>query len=250
MRPKILPHLVDAVRTNLARGIADVALFELGAVFHDVTPEGQDTVLTGIRCGTCAGLHWADSKPVDMYDVKADAMAVLDAAGIDSSKCMVLPTKDAPWFHPGRSGVIGQGPKNILAAFGELHPGLRKQLGIEVPVFAFVVFVSKLPPVKLAKRKALVTSDFQPVARDFAFVVEEKTTAAELTAAVNKAEKQLLRNVTIFDVYRGKGVDEGKKSIALTVTLQAADRTLTDAEIEAVSAAIITSAKGIGAVLR
>jgi len=250
MRPKILPHLVDAVRGNLARGISDVALFELGAVFHDVTPTGQEMVLSAVRTGNRHGLHWQHTKAVDVFDVKADAMAILDAAGIDSSKCMVMPSKDAPWFHPGRSGVIAQGPKNILAAFGELHPGLRKQFAIDVPVFAFVVFVSKLPPVKPTKRKVLSTSDYQSVIRDFAFVVDENVAAAELVKAVNAAEKQLLCGVTIFDIYTGKGVDDGKKSIALSVTLQADDRTLTDAEIETISQAIITSARKIGAVLR
>ena len=250
MRPNILPHLIDAVKNNIARGIADVALFELGAVFHDVTPTGQDMVLSGVRAGNMDGLHWQHTKLVDVFDVKADAMAVLDAAGIDSSKCMVMPTKDAPWFHPGRSGVIAQGPKNILAVFGELHPALLKQFGVETPVFAFAVFVSKLPPVKNAKRKALTASDYQAVTRDFAFVVDDSVAAAELVKAVNAAEKQLLREVTIFDVYKGKGVEDTKKSIALTVKIQADDRTLTDGEIEKISTEIITSARKIGAVLR
>ncbi len=250
MRPKILPHLVEAVRANIARGIADVALFELGATFHDVTPTGQEMVLSGVRTGSRTGLHWAGSKPVDVFDVKSDAMALLDAAGIDSGKCMVMPTKDAPWFHPGRSGIIAQGPKNILASFGELHPALLKQFGIEVPVFAFAVFVSKLPPVKAPKRKVLAASDYQSVSRDFAFVVDDNVPATDLVAAVHKAEKQLLREVTVFDVYKGKGVEDTKKSIALTVRLQADDRTLTDAEIEKISAEIITSARKIGAVLR
>ena len=250
MRPNMLPHLMDAVRGNIARGISDVALFELGAVFHDVTPTGQETQLSGVRTGNLHGLHWQQTKPVDLFDVKADAMQALDAAGIDSSKCMIMSTKDMPWFHPGRSGVIGQGPKNILAAFGELHPALCKQWGLEKQVFAFVVFLSKLPPMKPAKRKALAASDYQAVARDFAFVVDRATPAAELVKAVNAAEKQLLREVTIFDVYTGKGVDNDKKSIALTVKIQADDRTLTDAEIEKISAEIITSVRKIGGVLR
>lgn len=207
-------------------------------------------VLSGVRAGNLNGLHWQHTKLVDVFDVKADAMAVLDAAGIDSSKCMVTPTKDAPWFHPGRSGVIAQGPKNILAVFGELHPALLKQFGVETPVFAFAVFVSKLPPVKNAKRKALTASDYQAVTRDFAFVVDDSVAAAELVKAVNAAEKQLLREVTIFDVYKGKGVEDTKKSIALTVKIQADDRTLTDGEIEKISTEIITSARKIGAVLR
>ena len=250
MRPKILPHLVDAVRNNLARGQNEIAIFELGAVFDDVTPTGQKTVLSGIRAGLRKGLHWAGSAETNVYDVKADLMTLLDSVGINTTQLTVMPTKDAPWFHPGRSGVVGMGPKNILGAFGELHPSLLKQTGIDVPVYAFALFVSALPPVKLAKRKPLATSDFQSVTRDFAFVIDEKTPAADLVAAINKGEKQLLRSVSIFDVYQGKGVEPGKKSIALSVTLQANDRTLTDAEIEASSQAIIGSAMKIGASLR
>lgn len=250
MRPKILPHLVEAVRANHARGLADVAIFELGAVFHDVTPTGQQWVLSGVRAGKRSGLHWAETKDADLFDVKADLVALLDAAGINTAQLTVLPTKDAPWFHPGRSGVVGLGPKNILGSFGELHPALLKQFDIDFPVYAFALFVSALPAPKAAKRKPLSTSDFQRVTRDFAFLVDATVPASELVVAVNKAEKQLLREVNIFDVYAGKGIPEGKKSVALSVTLQADDRTLTDAEIEAVAQAITASAMKVGAVVR
>lgn len=250
MRPKIMPHLLEAVRHNLARGMGDVALFELGAVFEDITPNGQKTVLSGMRVGNRAGLHWAETRAVDVFDVKADLLALLAAAGINTAQLSVMPTKDAPWFHPGRSGVVGLGPKNLLGVFGEVHPALLKQFGVDAPVYAFVLFVSALPPVKAAKRKALSISDYQPVARDFAFLLPETTPAAELVKAVHAAEKTLLRSVTIFDVYAGKGIEPGQKSIALTVTLQADDRTLTDAEIEAISSAIVTSARKVGATLR
>lgn len=250
MRPRIMPHLLEASRLNHARGLKDIALFELGAVFEDITPAGQKTTLVGVRTGNRRGLHWAETKPADIYDVKADVYAILDAAGINTAQLTVTPITTAPWFHPGRAGAVGLGPKNCLAAFGEVHPALLKQFGVEMPVFAFSVFVSALPPVKAAKRKALVRSDYQPVARDFAFVVDVKTPASELIAAVNKAEKQLLQHVTVFDVYQGKGVEPGKKSIALTVTLQAPDRTLTDADIDTVSKNIIASAAKAGATLR
>jgi phenylalanyl-tRNA synthetase beta chain len=250
MRPKILPHLVEAVRTNLARGIKDVAIFELGATFHDVTLTGQKTNLAGVRVGNGAGTHWAHTKAVDLYDVKADLFALLEAAGINTAQLMVMPTKDAPWFHPGRSGIVGLGPKNILGVFGELHPSLLKQFGVGAPAYAFALFISALPAPKATKRKPLSVSDYQAVTRDFAFVVDQTVSAAELVKHVNAAEKQLLRDVTIFDVYQGKGVEDGRKSIALTITLRADDRTLTDAEIEAVASAILTSVKKVGAVLR
>lgn len=250
MRPKILPHLVDAVRANLARGQSEIAIFELGAIFMNTTPEGQQTVLAGVRAGLREGLHWAGAVETNVYDVKADLMHLLDSAGIHTAQLTVMPTKDAPWFHPGRSGVVGMGPKNLLGAFGEIHPALLKQAGIDVPVYAFSLFISALPAPKAAKRKPLSTSDYQAVTRDFAFVVDSATPASDLVAAISKAEKNLLRGVTIFDVYAGKGVPEGKKSIALSVTLQATDRTLTDAEIEAVSQAIVGSAMKLGAALR
>lgn len=262
MRPKIMPHLVDAAKNNLARGIKDIALFELGAIFENTTPEGQKISLSGLRVGSVSGTNWAGSKPVNVFDVKADLIALLEAAGINSAQLTVMPPissppqaggkerGSAPWFHPGRSGVIGLGPKNILGAFGELHPSLLKQFGVDVPVYAFALFVSALPPVKAAKRKPLRVSDYQSVTRDFAFVVDQSVPAAEVVKHVNAAEKQLLRDVTIFDVYQGKGVEDGKKSIALTVTLQADDRTLTEAEIEAASGAIVTNVKKVGASLR
>ena len=250
MRPNLLPHLLDALAANRARGMANVSLFEVGARFVDVTPTGQRTVAAGVRIGLAHGVHhWAGSPVASVFDVKADAVAALDAAGIDASKCMI--TRNVPaWYHPGRSGAIGLGPKNILAYFGELHPAILKSLGIDFSVLAFEVMLDAIPAAKPAKRKALSTSGFQPVARDFAFVVTDSVVAADLVKAVNGAEKQLLRDVTIFDVYAGKGVEPGFKSIALTVILQADDRTLTDAEIETVSQNIITSARKVGAVLR
>lgn len=250
MRPRLMPHLVEAVRTNLARGMKDIALFELGAIFHDVTPEGQKISLSGLRVGNRTGTHWAETRPVDVFDVKADLFALMEAAGINTAQLMVQPASMAPWFHPGRSGVVSLGPKNCYGAFGEIHPSLLKKSGIEVPVYAFALFVSDLPPVKATKRKPLTVSDYQAVTRDFAFVVDETLPAADLVKHVNAAEKQLLRDVTIFDVYQGKGVEDGKKSIALTVTLQANDRTLTNEEIETVANAISTNTKKIGAVLR
>jgi phenylalanyl-tRNA synthetase beta chain len=250
MRPRIMPHLVEAARLNHARGIKDVALFELGAIFENTTPEGQKITLSGLRTGNRSGLHWAETRAVDVYDVKADAIALLDAAGINTVQLTTIAVKEAPWFHPGRAGALYLGPKNCFAAFGEIHPALLKKSSVDMPVFAFSVFLSALPAPKATKRKALAVSDYQSVTRDFAFVVDEKMPAADLVAAINKADRQLLREVAIFDVYQGKGVEPGKKSIALSVTLQADDRTLTDVEIEKVCAAIVESVAKAGGVLR
>ena len=249
MRPNILPHLLDALKANAARGLADVALFEVGVTFVDVTPTGQRSVATGVRTGLALGTHWAGSPKADVFDVKADVLAALEAAGFDASKAQI--SRNVPgWYHPGRSGALMLGPKTVLATFGELHPATLKSLGVDFPVLAFEIHLDALPANKPQKRKALVTSDFQSVTRDFAFVVDSTLAANELVKAVSAAEKTLLRAVTIFDVYTGKGVADGKKSIALTVTLQADDRTLTDAEIETVAKAIIASAMKVGATLR
>lgn len=249
MRPNILPHLLDALKANAARGLIDAALFEVGATFVDVTPAGQRTHAVGVRSGLRHGTHWAGSPKADVFDVKADAFAALEAASFDTSKAQI--SRNVPaWYHPGRSGAVQLGPKNTLAVFGEIHPTTLKALGIDFTVLAFEVYLDNIPAAKASKRKALSTSDFQAVTRDFAFVLDEKTAANELVRAVQSAEKTLLRDVQIFDVYQGKGVADGKKSIALTITLQADDRTLTEAEIEGASKAVIASAMKIGAILR
>ncbi len=249
MRPSILPHLLDALNANHARSITDIALFEVGATFMDVTPTGQRSVAAGVRAGLRHGVHWHGSPQLDVFDVKADAMAALEAAGFDASKAQISRTVPA-WYHPGRSGAFTLGPKTVLATFGELHPATLKALGVDVPVLAFEIHLDVIPAAKTVKRKALATSDFQAVTRDFAFVVDNGVAVADLLKVVHAAEKTLLHDVTIFDVYTGKGVADGKKSIALTVTLQAADRTLTIIDIENVVNAIIASTRKIGAQLR
>ncbi|MES2984839.1 MAG: phenylalanine--tRNA ligase subunit beta [Pseudomonadota bacterium] len=249
MRPNLLPHLLEAARQNHARGNPNAALFEVGATFVDVTPNGQRSVAAGLRMGLRDALHWTGAPNADVFDVKADALAVLEAAGFDTAKTQTARSAPA-WYHPGRSGGFTLGPKQVLATFGELHPATLKALGIDFPVMAFEVHLDAIPAVKPAKRKAFSASGFQAAARDFAFVVDQDMASGELLKAVHAAEKTLLREVTIFDIYTGKGIEDGKKSIALTVTMQAADRTLTDADIEAVAQAIITSARKLGAVLR
>ncbi len=228
MRPNLLPHLLAAVASNAARGQKNLALFEQGAVFIDPTPHGQKTVAAGVRCGLRNGeTHWQQPTAIaNAYDAKADVAAVLALAGLDVAKLQI--TRNVPtWYHPGRSGAVTLG-KTIIAYFGELHPAILKAVEIDFPVVAFEVMLDSLPPVKPAKRKAISSSDYQAVTRDFAFVLDKATPSADLVAAIQKAEKNLLQQVTLFDVYEGKGVSEGKKSLALTVTLQATDRTLTE----------------------
>jgi len=253
MRPSILPNLVEAAARNEARGLADPALFEVGPQYKDATPGGQRTVAAGIRHNMAVPRNWAGpARAVDAFDAKADALAVLAAIGapVDNMSAQ----GGAPdWYHPGRSGAIKLGDR-VMAHFGELHPEITTAAGLRGPVAAFEVFLDAppLPKAKATKaRPKLVLSPFQPVERDFAFLVDDSVEAEKIVRAVRNADKALIAGARVFDLYAGKGVAEGKKSIAIAVTLQPVERTLTDAEIEAVSAKIVAQvAKATGAVLR
>jgi phenylalanyl-tRNA synthetase beta chain len=259
IRPSILPNLVLAAKRNADRGIPDAALFEVGPQFHDPTPAGQRIVASGIRSGQSGSRHWAARpRPVDAFDAKSDALALLAALGLSTDN--VQAAAEAPaWYHPGRSGALKLGPKTVLAYFGELHPGTLRKLDAEGPIAAFEVFLDALPAPKTKASKARPTlklSAFQPVERDFAFVLDAGIEAAKVIAAVKTAGKDLvagaaIAGVSVFDLYQGQGVPEGKKSLAISVRLQPTERTLTDAEIDAVGQRIVASvAKATGAILR
>lgn len=253
MRPSILPNLLDAARRNEARGLADPALFEVGPQYKDATPTGQRVVAAGIRHNMAVPRNWAGpARTVDAYDAKADALAVLTAIGAPVDNLQAQ--SGAPdWYHPGRSGVLKLGDR-VMAQFGELHPELSAGADLKGPVVAFEVFLDAppLPKAKATKaRPRLVLSAFQPLERDFAFIVDSDVDADKLVRAARNADKALVTAARVFDVYTGKGVPSGKKSIALTVTLQPVERTLTDAEIEAASNKIVAQvAKATGATLR
>ena len=248
MRPSLLPGLIAGARRNANRGFADVALFEVGQIFLSDQPEGQHTYASGIRTGTAtldgAGRHWSGkAEAVGVWDAKADLAAVLDALGVDIEKVQVLP-EAADWSHPGRGGRIALGPKVTLGWFGELHPALSAELDIEGPVAAFEIDLDAIPePRKKATRTkpALALSPFQPVSRDFAFVMDRGVTAAAILKAARGADKALIKDVGIFDVFEGSHVGEGKKSVAIEVTLQPRERTLTDEEIDKVSSAVVAA---------
>ncbi|NIA67932.1 phenylalanine--tRNA ligase subunit beta [Pelagibius litoralis] len=240
MRPTPLANLASAAVRNADRGYGDLALFEVGPQYHDDSPKGQATVAAGIRAGESQGRNWtAAPRPVDAFDAKGDAEAVLAACAAPTGNLQVTP--DAPaWYHPGRSGVLRLGP-NVLAQFGELHPRVLKALDLKGPAVAFEVFLDRVPLPRAGKQKpALLTlSAFQPVSRDFAFLVDEDVPAEKLLRAARGADKALISDVALFDVYRGKGVEPGKKSLAIAVTLQPREATLTDQEIEAVAEKVV-----------
>jgi phenylalanyl-tRNA synthetase beta chain len=253
MRPSILPNLIKAAGRNADRGVADAALFELGAAFRDATAKGQDTVAAGVRAGAAVPRHWAEkTRPVDAFDAKADALAALEAAGAATANLQV--TADAPaWYHPGRSGQLRLGP-NVMARFGEVHPAVLATLGVKGPIAAFEVLLDAVPQPKKkggTAKPLLNPSAFQPVERDFAFVVDAGVEADRIVRAVKGADKTLIAAVSVFDVYAGKGVEPGRKSVGVAVTLQPGDRTFTDADIEAAGQKIVASViKATGGALR
>ncbi|WP_196259825.1 phenylalanine--tRNA ligase subunit beta [Pelagibacterium limicola] len=258
MRPSLLPGLLSGAMRNQNRGHADVALFEVGQVFLSDLPEGQRTYATGIRTATAgingAGRHWQEKpQPVSVFDAKADLAAVLDALGADIEKLQIV-AEPASWSHPGRGGRIQLGPKVILGWFGELHPSLISKFDLDGPVVAFELDLDALPePRKKPTRSkpALEISQLMAVSRDFAFVVDESVEAAAILRAARGADKTLIGDVTIFDVFTGAHVGEGKKSVAIEVTLQPRDKTLTDEEIEAVGGKVVAAVeKATGGVLR
>jgi phenylalanyl-tRNA synthetase beta chain len=258
MRPSLIPGLVAAAQRNADRGFPDVALFEVGQIFRGDRPEDQLTAAAGLRRALAKpsgiGRHWAKRDgEVDAFDAKADALAVLAAAGAPASALQTMPGGPA-WFHPGRSGTIQIGPQNVLGHFGELHPRALEALDAEGPLIAFEVILERIPEPRTRGSRAkpvLELSPFQPVQRDFAFVVDREVKAAEIVRAAQSADRKLITGVTVFDLYEGQGIAPGKKSIAIAVTLQPRERTMTDAEIEALAAKIITEVgKRTGGVLR
>ena len=258
MRPSLLPGLIVAAQRNADRGLADVALFEVGQIFNGYQPQDQFTAAGGLRraLAKAAGIgrHWSSkAAPVDAFDAKADAFAVLAAAGAPMQALQVVPGGPA-WFHPGRSGTIQIGPQNIFGAFGELHPRALEALKAEGPLAAFEVILEKIPEPKAKATRAkpvLELSAFQPVERDFAFVAQAGVKAADIVRAAQSVDKKLIVGVTVFDVYEGKGIDPGKKSIAIAVTIQPRDKTMTDAEIDALGQKIVGEvSKKTGGVLR
>ena len=258
MRPSLIPGLVSAAQKNADRGFPDMALFEVGQVFRGDAPQDQLTAAAGVRraLGKPSGIgrHWTKRDgEVDAFDAKADAFAVLAAAGAPAQALQVVPG-GPPWFHPGRSGTIQIGPQNVLGHFGELHPSALEALDAQGPLVAFEVILERIPEPKAKATRAkpvLELSSFQPVERDFAFVVDRKVKAADVVRAAASVDRKLIAGVTVFDVYEGPGIEPGKKSIAIAVTLQPRDKTMTDAEIEALAAKIVAEVgKRTGGVLR
>jgi phenylalanyl-tRNA synthetase beta chain len=253
MRPSILPNLIEAAARNADRGFADVALFEIGPVFSGDRPQDQRTAITAVLAPH-PPKRWDGQKADDLFALKADLMSLLDQLGAPVASLQVAQAAAASWWHPGRSARLQLGPKAVLAEFGALHPAALAALDAEGPIYGFEIWLEAVPEPKrkaIKTRAALTLSPFMPLRRDFAFVVDAGAAAADLVRAVASADKALIDRVWVFDVYTGAGVPAGKKSLALEVTIQPNDHTLTDAEIEALSTRIVAAAeKAVGAKLR
>jgi phenylalanyl-tRNA synthetase beta chain len=257
MRPSLLPGLIGAAQANADRGLSDVALFEVGQIFKGDRPEDQFIAAAGIRRGyaSSAGLgrNWSGSATASAFDAKADALAVLAAAGAPM-QALQIASGGAGYLHPGRSGTIQIGPQNVLGHFGELHPRTLETLRADGPLMAFEVILDRIPQAKQKATRAkppLELSAFQPVSRDFAFIVDRAVNAGDIVRTALNADKKLITDVSVFDVYEGKGIDEGKKSIAIAVTMQPREKTMTDEEIDAVAAKIVAEVtKKSGGILR
>lgn len=257
MRPTLLPSLLQAAAKNQARGFADLALFEIGQGFVGGEPEDQQLLACGVRVGQTAPRNaHGTQRAVDIYDAKADAEAALSSIKVSTGNLMAM--RNAPeWFHPGRSAMLCLGPKNPLAAFGEIHPKILSEMGIKGPAVAFTLFLENapFPKSKSKARPAMTFSDFQPVERDFAFVVDAGLEVDKLLKAARGADKKMISDVTLFDVFEGEKAEAqmgaGKKSVAIAVRMEPQEGTLTDKEIDAVADAIIAKVtKATGGSLR
>ena len=258
MRPSLLPGLLAAAQRNTDKGIGDVALFEVSGTYEGDTPESQRRVAAGVRRGTAklegAGRHWSgNAGNVGVFDAKADAFAVLEAAGAPVDRLQVE-AGGPGWYHPGRSGTIKLGPKTVLGTFGEFHPKTLEGLDVSGPLAGFEVYLDALPEPKQKPTRTkprLELSPFQAVRRDFAFVVDSHVEAGTLTRAAASADRKLITGVSVFDVFEGAALGDAKKSIAIEVSIQPVDKTLTDEDFEALAARIVENvARQTGGVLR
>ena len=252
MRPSLVLNLLSAVARNQATGINDVQLFEVGPEFYSDKVGEQRLVACAVRAGNYLPKSWQDgARPVDVFDAKADALRALKAANAPDN---LIVYRSAPsWYHPGRSGAFQLG-KNVVAVFGEIHPQILKTFDIKTPVVACEVYLDAIPMPKNKAGKmqgAVQKSAYQAVTRDFAFVMDKGIEAQKLLATIQNVDKNLIKGVSVFDVYEGDKLPDGKKQIAVQVIIQSMDKTLTDKEIDTLSTQILNFvSKATGAELR
>jgi phenylalanyl-tRNA synthetase beta chain len=252
MRPSVLPNLIQAAARNAARGHADVALFEIGPIYLDDQPNGQRTVIAGL-IAPHADRHWGGAGEDPLFALKGDLLAVLEEIGAPVASLQLAQGTNRDWWHPGRSARLHLGPKNVIVEFGALHPRVLKALDADGPMLAFEIVLDSVPEPRGKSGKARGAADLpnlMPLTRDFAFLMDEAKAVGDLTRAVAGADKALIADVRVFDVYRGQGVPEGQKSVAIEVEIQPRAATLAEAEIEALMAKVKAVAAKAGGTLR
>ena len=241
MRPSILPNLLDAVEKNQNRGINNVRIFENSSIFKGINPQDQIPTITGLRSGfNNERSHYQDQRPVDIFDSKSDIFNIISEMGLDPSKLKNI-TDDLPtYYHPGRSAALALG-KVIVGYFGQIHPKILQNYGINNNVVGFELFLDNLPlsKPKFGRKGSLEASDYQFVTRDFAFLINKDIMVDSIMRSVVQIDKKLIKDINIFDIFTGNHIEEGKKSVGFTVTIQANDRTLSDIEIDQLSQKII-----------
>lgn len=252
MRPSILPNLLEAAGRNASKGYPGAQLFEIGPVYFGLEPNDQKTVIAALKAPDKAR-HWATTGQDALFALKSDLLALLEELNVPVASLQLVQGSNSGWWHPGRSARLQLGPKTVLAEFGELHPSVLKAMDLDGAYVGFEIRLDLLPQPKAKSGKskgALSLSNLMPLTRDFAFLVAAGTASGDLVRAIKGADKLLISEARVFDVYQGQGVPEGQVSLAVEVTLQPADKTLTEPEIDAVSQKIVAAAQKAGAVLR
>jgi len=254
MRSTLIPGLVEAIRKNLARNITDLKFFEEGACFGKNLENYQEITLGAAYCGLTEREHWSKvSRPMDLQKVKSDIQAVLEAYGLDQDKYQISQDREfiPEYMHPGKTAFICQGPKRLLGYFGKLHPSVLKDLDIKEDILCFEIYLNRLPDPKKRKKDFLKLSAFQAVERDIAVIVDEHIPVEGLRKLLIKVNPELVQWVDVFDVYQGKGVEDGKKSVAFRIRLQSHDKTLRDEDIRVYNEqAVKILEEKVGATLR
>lgn len=253
MRPSILPNLLEAAENNQSRGIDSVALFEMASIYKGIKTEGQLLTITGIRTGFNEKRnHYHTRREVDVFDIKSDIYNIISEMGLDPNKLQYDIENLPKYYHPKRSSALNLG-KNIIGYFGQLHPQITQEYNLNHNAVAFELFVDNIPMFKpkFGRKSNISISDFQAVERDFAFIMDKDIPVDHIIKSISQIDKQLIKEVSIFDIYSGKGIEENKKSVAFSVLIQAGNRTLTEAEIENLSTKIIsTISSSMNATLR
>ena len=252
MRPSALPNLLEACGRNAARGFTGAQLFEIGPVYAGLEPNDQKTVIAAVRAPDRTR-GWQGQPEDALFALKGDLMTVLEDMGAPVASLQLVQGANNGWWHPGRSARLQLGPRTVVAEFGELHPAALKAMDLDGAYVGFEIVLENLPAGKAKSGKskgALNLSNLMPLSRDFAFLIDARTPSGDLIRAIRGADKALIAEARVFDVYTGAGVPEGQVSLAVEVTIAPTDKTLTEPEIEALRDRIVAAAQKAGATLR